>query len=756
MTTDQPTLTSSRLNKMWRGISRRWQRLIEPHPSVQDPGTRRQVQLQAAFTLVLIAMFLVSSLAALGAEVEKLRPETLAQFTATLVLVAAYWLSRTRRYEWGAIIVVTSLSVAVFAIALANPAGVTTIFYAFLPLTFVIGSFLLRTSYAVVLVAVDTALIFCMPLLRPAEITFRNIAAEGGVILTLGILLIVFSVVRNLTERDRLAVLNQANADLRDLRDTLEERVEARTAQLRASAEVGQAAAAILDPAQLLNRVTDLITDRFGFYYAAVFILNDAGTAAVLREATGEAGRILKERAHQLELDKPSMVGYAIAQRKARIALDVGDDPVRFANPLLPETRSEIALPLIAGNRVLGALDVQSTQAATFDETSAAVLQAMADQIAVALNTAEQFKEAETRARRQSELTQFGRALFSAAAMEDLYRTLATALPGLVPHEYLSLTLAQGGALREYQLQAAADQVVTEGSACSLQNALSGRAFTTRQPVVSRNLAEDRSLDDAGRLAQLGYHSALCLPLNIGERILGTLNFASQRPEAYSLENAAWLEQLAGQIGAALETLRLTQAQQTSLREMEVLTRQLSGQAWAKRWQRQAAEAVHFARSGLAVGLPASTPELEAVMAHPAPLARAGSDDTGSSPYQAALAVPIVLRGEVLGGLQVGEVSQSREWTEDDLTFMQAVADQVALALDNARLIEETQQRAERERLVADISSRMFAANDLETIVQIASEELGRILKVKQTTVTVRAESSPTLSGNGQTPDQRA
>jgi GAF domain-containing protein len=143
-------------------------------------------------------------------------------------------------------------------------------------------------------------------------------------------------------------------------------------------------------------------------------------------------------------------------------------------------------------------------------------------------------------------------------------------------------------------------------------------------------------------------------------------------------------------------------------------------------------------------------------MAHPAPLARAGSDDTGSSPYQAALAVPIVLRGEVLGGLQVGEASQSREWTEDDLTFMQAVADQVALALDNARLIEETQQRAERERLVADISSRMFAANDLETIVQIASEELGRILKVKQTTVTVRAESSPTLSGNGQTPDQRA
>ena len=118
--------------------------------------------------------------------------------------------------------------------------------------------------------------------------------------------------------------------------------------------------------------------------------------------------------------------------------------------------------------------------------------------------------------------------------------------------------------------------------------------------------------------------------------------------------------------------------------------------------------------------------------------------------------MPIVLRGEVLGGLQVSEAHQAREWTEDDLTFMQAVADQVALALDNARLIEETQRRAERERLVADISSRMFAANDLETIVQIAGEELGRILQVKQTTVKVRSELAATTAqpGNVPTPDQ--
>jgi GAF domain-containing protein len=149
---------------------------------------------------------------------------------------------------------------------------------------------------------------------------------------------------------------------------------------------------------------------------------------------------------------------------------------------------------------------------------------------------------------------------------------------------------------------------------------------------------------------------------------------------------------------------------------------------------------------------------MQAAMEQGAPVARSSSDTPDhASLYQAALAVPVVLRGEVLGALQVGEMSAARGWTEDDLTFMQAVADQVALALDNARLIEETERRADRGRLVAEISSRMFAANDLETIVKIAGEELGRVLRVKQTTIKVRSELTEAAQpGNGQTPDQHA
>ncbi len=98
------------------------------------------------------------------------------------------------------------------------------------------------------------------------------------------------------------------------------------------------------------------------------------------------------------------MVAASIRNRQARVALHVGAETVRFANPLLPDTRSEIALPLIVGEQVLGALDVQSAQAAAFDETSTTVLQNMADQIAIALNNAAQYHVEQTRAQQTSNL----------------------------------------------------------------------------------------------------------------------------------------------------------------------------------------------------------------------------------------------------------------------------------------------------------------------------------------------------------------
>ena len=156
---------------------------------------------------------------------------------------------------------------------------------------------------------------------------------------------------------------------------------------------MGRASSAVLDPNELINQVANLITDQFDYYYTALFLVDPTGRWAELKSATGEAGRVLKENKHRLEVGGKSMVGTAISTRSPRVALDVGAEPTRFENPLLPYTRSEIALPLLVGERVLGALDVQSTREGAFGPQEIETLQGMANQISIALENASLFQQ---------------------------------------------------------------------------------------------------------------------------------------------------------------------------------------------------------------------------------------------------------------------------------------------------------------------------------------------------------------------------
>ncbi len=196
------------------------------------------------------------------------------------------------------------------------------------------------------------------------------------------------------------AALQTSRAEIEAHARELEQRVADRTRDLQhravllaTVAEVGRAAASILELEPLIDRVVDLVRERFDLYYVGLFLLDETGRYAVLKAGTGEAGRLMKEQAYRLTVGGHSMVGTACAQRQARIALDVGEEPTRFDNPLLPKTRSEMALPLVVGERVLGALDVQSAQPAAFSEEDIAILQLVADQVAVAVDNARKFSE---------------------------------------------------------------------------------------------------------------------------------------------------------------------------------------------------------------------------------------------------------------------------------------------------------------------------------------------------------------------------
>jgi GAF domain-containing protein/HAMP domain-containing protein len=182
---------------------------------------------------------------------------------------------------------------------------------------------------------------------------------------------------------------------LAELQKDLERQVEERTSHLKAINEVGRVAASILDPDELISKVVNLITDEFGYYYSALFIIDSENRFAELIDATGEAGKVLRQSKHHLEINDKSMVGRAIVTKQAQVAQDVGEKSIRFNNPLLPYTRSEIALPLFIGDQILGVLDVQSTQEAAFGEQDINTLQNMANQVAVALENARLFQEAQ-------------------------------------------------------------------------------------------------------------------------------------------------------------------------------------------------------------------------------------------------------------------------------------------------------------------------------------------------------------------------
>jgi GAF domain-containing protein/HAMP domain-containing protein len=204
---------------------------------------------------------------------------------------------------------------------------------------------------------------------------------------------------------DMMAGLNRSTAQLEEHASTLSYQVEQRTKetekramQIAAGAQVARVATTLLDPDELIVKVVELIQKQFNYYYVALFLLDAEKHYAVLQHGLGvgtahEAGRIMQERGHKLEIGGHSMIGWTCANKQARIALDVGKDAVRFANPLLPDTHSEMALPLRVGDRVVGALSVQSTKTAAFDQNDIAALQGMADQIAVALENANLFRQ---------------------------------------------------------------------------------------------------------------------------------------------------------------------------------------------------------------------------------------------------------------------------------------------------------------------------------------------------------------------------
>ncbi len=516
-------------------------------------------------------------------------------------------------------------------------------------------------------------------------------------------------------------------------------------AQLKASADVGRAAASILDREQLLIKVTDLIAERFGFYYAAVFLLDESGQNAVLHAATGEAGRILKERGHKLAVDNASMVGTAITTRKPRIALDVGKERVRFANPLLPNTRSEIALPLVVGDRAFGALDVQSTQEAAFDDASAAALQSMADQIAVALNTATSFSQARTEAQRAKQIATLLGSTLELTLQSDrqtLYERIVRIGMDLVNADGAGLALPVSDT--ELEMKASVDvgpnPQLMIGRRLKVNEGMSGQVFTTKQ-----TLRIDDYLTWSGRSAAFTdapYHAILGVPLVWQARVLAVLTLTHSQPNRPFTEDDEYSAKLlCSQAAATLVNVDLRDDQERTLKELNALNMRLTRETWTAFSKQLKREGVDWIGIGEPIG-PNRQPEVSEALISGRIATHPASDQD-----QTAVAVPIILRGVPIGVMRLRVPSEN--WSGSTASTLTSIAGHIAQAIENARLLQVTEERFARERVLSESTDKIRRKTDVEHILQTAAEELARHLQA--TRVAVRM-SSNVASDNDEKP----
>jgi len=310
---------------------------------------------------------------------------------ALLVFAAIFWFTR-RGHRWPNYVFLVFLTVFIpyaFREGLGSPAVLA------FAIPIVVAPLIAVSWSAIPVAAAETVFLYLFSLQDNVAFNYMGVALVG--VLGLVSWLSSSNLERALQRvRNTAQALTEANLELETGRVLLEDHsreLERRTSYLEATTRVARGIALELELNELLNRVVHLISERFGFYHAAVFLLDPTAEWAILQAASSPGGQQMLARGYRLRIGKPSPVNYVIEHGVARISLNVDDDEMLFDKVDLPETRSAMTLPLRARGETLGALDVQSDERGVFTDEDAAVLQSLADQIAVAISNARLFAQ---------------------------------------------------------------------------------------------------------------------------------------------------------------------------------------------------------------------------------------------------------------------------------------------------------------------------------------------------------------------------
>lgn len=537
----------------------------------------------------------------------------------------------------------------------------------------------------------------------------------------------------------------------------LEERAGRYAARLRVAAEVSRAATSILDLNELLSTSVELIRAGFEYYYVGLFLLDDAGRYAVLRAGTGEAGAKMLAAGHKLAVGETSMIGWCILHGEPRISFDVGEEAVRFDNPYLPLTRSEIAMPLIARGKVIGALTIQSSAPQAFSQEDITVLQTVADQLANAINNAQLYAEAQASLRQLQEIQR--RSVGDAWAAFELRSALLGYRYNLIDLEPLDAPVIHD-----------LPQPVLQG-----------------QPAV----------------VPYAEGSALVAPVQMRDQLMGVFSFAdAERTTEWSEEDLALVSAVSEQMALALENRLFFEQSQQSLAQTRLLYE--LGQRMAQ--ARTVQELLQVAVEGVS-----TRPEPTRVVAgllHPqdkpaelrvmgrwerAPRAQAPqynvfdlkpfapilevlrregrfiTSDVMKEPrlspearkvyemmrVHGMAALPLVQRERHYGLLLI-YTDQPHEFSQEELQFYQSLAQSASVSLDNMTLLDATRSEAERRALLNEVLQTASRSLDIPTLFRDVGQLLAQRLQLSVMAFR-RDEEDLLLSGayrNDGTPDE--
>ncbi len=323
------------------------------------------------------------------------------------------------------------------------------------------------------------------------------------------------------------------------------------TEQIRTVSEIARDATQTLNLDELLTKVVNLVLDRFGYYHASVFLLDSAGEYAVLKQSTGEAGAQMLEIGHRLLVGSLSIVGQAVGNGEPVVSNDVVNDPSYYPNPLLPETRSELAVPLHSGKIILGAIDVQASTKDAFSTEDINILQILADQLAGAIVNSTLYGKSQDSLLKHRLLHQLTGTATAAQSMDEAIAAVVTGLRTSLFGDRVSVYIKSGNnlvlrATAGYETTTPQDESVTMGEGWF------GKVTLDRISVLETVDYESLKYSDENPI-----RSRIAIPIQYTGQLFGVLCLESRYSSAYDENDLELMTTLGNNLGVVIENLQL-------------------------------------------------------------------------------------------------------------------------------------------------------------------------------------------------------